>query len=128
MIIWTAGIAGNSIEGLGPECFTRSGRIIVDRNNRVSGYSNVFAIGDISLQTEEKYPKGHPQVAQVAIQQAELLAENLVRLKNNKPLKEFKYKDLGTMATVGRHLAVVELPSCPFSGYLRHGLSGCSYI
>jgi NADH dehydrogenase len=116
MIIWTAGIAGNRMEGLGPECFTRSGRLIVDRNSRISGYSNVFAIGDISLQPEEKYPKGHPQVAQVAIQQAELLAENLVRLKNNKPLKEFKYKDLGTMATVGRHLAVVELPFVRFQG------------
>jgi NADH:ubiquinone reductase (H+-translocating) len=116
MIIWTAGIAGNSMEGLRPDCFTRSGRLVVDRNSRISGYSNVFAIGDISLQTEEKYPKGHPQVAQVAIQQAELLAENLVSLKNNKPMKEFKYKDLGTMATVGRHLAVVELPYVRFQG------------
>ena len=116
MIIWTAGIAGNSMGGLRPDCFTRTGRLIVDRNSRISGYSNVFAIGDISLQTEEKYPKGHPQVAQVAIQQAELLAENLVRLKNNKPMKEFKYRDLGTMATVGRHLAVVELPYVRFQG------------
>lgn len=116
MIIWTAGITGNSLEGLGPECFTRSGRLIVDRYNRISGYSNVFAIGDIALQTEEKYPKGHPQVAQAAIQQAELLAQNLVRLKSNKPMKVFKYRDLGTMATVGRHLAVVELPYVRFQG------------
>jgi NADH dehydrogenase len=116
MIIWTAGIAGNSMEGIKTYCFTRSGRIIVDRDNRISGYSNVFAIGDIAFQTEEKYSKGHPQVAQVAIQQAALLAENLVRLKNNKPMKEFKYRDLGTMATVGRHLAVVELPYVRFQG------------
>jgi NADH dehydrogenase len=116
MIIWTAGIAGNSTEGLNTECFSRSGRIRVDSYNRVSGYSNVFALGDISLQTEGKYPKGHPQVAQVAIQQAQLLAENLGRMKSNKPIKEFKYKDLGTMATVGRHLAVVELPSLRFQG------------
>jgi NADH dehydrogenase len=116
MIIWTAGIAGNSTEGLKPECFTRSGRILVDSFNKVSGYPNVFAIGDISLQTEEKYPKGHPQVAQVAIQQAQLLAKNFVRLRDSKPMKEFKYKDLGTMATVGRHLAVVELPSVRFQG------------
>jgi NADH dehydrogenase len=116
MIIWTAGIAGNSMEGLKTDCFTRSGRIIVDRNNIISGYSNVFAIGDIALQTEEKYPKGHPQVAQVAIQQAELLAKNLVRIRSNQPMKEFKYKDLGTMATVGRHLAVVELPYVRFQG------------
>jgi NADH dehydrogenase len=116
MIIWTAGIAGNSTEGLNPDCFSRSGRIRVDSYNKVSGYNNVFAIGDISLQTEEKYPNGHPQVAQVAIQQAQLLAENFGRIKSNQPLKEFNYKDLGTMATVGRHLAVVELPSLRFQG------------
>jgi NADH dehydrogenase len=116
MIIWTAGIAGNSTEGLNPDCFSRSGRIRVDNYNKVSGYNNVFAIGDISLQQEEKYPNGHPQVAQVAIQQAQLLAENLGRIKSNQPLKEFNYKDLGTMATVGRHLAVVELPSLHFQG------------
>jgi NADH dehydrogenase len=116
MIIWTAGIAGNSIEGINSNCFSRTGRIRVDSFNRVSGYSNIFAIGDISLQTEKKYPVGHPQVAQVAIQQAQLLAENLGRMKSNKPIKEFKYKDLGTMATVGRHLAVVELPSVRFQG------------
>jgi NADH:ubiquinone reductase (H+-translocating) len=116
MIIWTAGIAGNIIAGLKNECFSRNGRIIVDGYNRIPEFPNVFAIGDISLQSEKQYQHGHPQVAQVAIQQAQLLAENLVRLKNNKPLKEFKYKDLGTMATVGRHLAVAELPSLRFQG------------
>jgi NADH dehydrogenase len=116
MIIWTAGIAGNSTKGLNPDCFSRGARISVDSYNRVLGYANVFALGDISLQTEDKYPKGHPQVAQVAIQQAQLLAENLGRMKIGKPLKEFKYKDLGTMATVGRHLAVVELSSLRFQG------------
>ena len=117
MIIWTAGIAGNRSEGIDPDCINRNGRINVDSYNNVTGYSNVFAIGDISLQlTDIKYPRGHPQVAQVAIQQAQLLAENLCRMKTNKHLKEFKYKDLGTMATVGRHLAVVELPSFRFQG------------
>jgi NADH:ubiquinone reductase (H+-translocating) len=116
MIIWTAGIEGNSVEGLNADSFSRSSRIKVDSYNKVSGYSNIFAIGDISLQTEEAYPMGHPQVAQVAIQQAQLLADNLGRMKKNKPLKKFKYKDLGTMATVGRHLAVVELPSLRFQG------------
>jgi NADH:ubiquinone reductase (H+-translocating) len=116
MIIWTAGIEGNSTEGLNPDCFSRSGRIRVDSYNKVSGYNNVFAIGDISLQPGEKYHNGHPQVAQVAIQQAQLLAENLGRIKSKQPLKEFNYKDLGTMATVGRHLAVVELPSLRFQG------------
>lgn len=116
MIIWTAGIKGNSIEGLKTECFTRSGRINVDSSSKVSGYSNIFAIGDISFQTEEKYLRGHPQVAQVAIQQAKLLAENLVRIRGNQKPKAFKYRDLGTMATVGRHLAVVELPGLRFQG------------
>jgi NADH dehydrogenase len=116
MIIWTAGIAGNKSEGINADCFTKNGRIKVDNFSRITGYDNIFAIGDISLQTDRKYPRGHPQVAQVAIQQAQLLAANLVRMKNNKPLKEFNYKDLGTMATVGRHLAVVELPSFRFQG------------
>lgn len=116
MIIWTAGITGNSIEGINRDCFTRSGRIMVDGTSKVNGYSNIFALGDISLQTEVNYPKGHPQVAQVAIQQAKLLAANLVRMQSKKPLSEFKYNDLGTMATVGRHLAVVELPTVRFQG------------
>src|SRR5665811_1277002 len=116
MIIWTAGITGNRMEGLRKDSFTRGGRINVDSINRVTGYSNIFAIGDISLQTEEKYPRGHPQVAQVAIQQAKLLAENFIRMEDSKPLKGFKYRDLGTMATVGRHLAVVELPGFRFQG------------
>ncbi|MGC1390425.1 MAG: NAD(P)/FAD-dependent oxidoreductase [Bacteroidales bacterium] len=116
MIIWTAGIEGNSVEGLNADSFSRNSRIKVDSYNKVSGNSDIFALGDISLQTEEAYPMGHPQVAQVAIQQAQLLAENLGRMKKNKLLKKFKYKDLGTMATVGRHLAVVELPSLRFQG------------
>jgi NADH dehydrogenase len=116
MIIWTAGIAGNKIGGLRPDCFSSAGRIIVDRYSKVEGYKNVFALGDIALMIEEKYPKGHPQIAQVAIQQASLLADNFARMKGGKPVKDFKYRDLGTMATVGRHLAVVELPYARFHG------------
>jgi NADH dehydrogenase len=116
MIIWTAGIAGNKIEGLNADCFSRGGRIKVDRNSKVFGYTNIFALGDISIMSEEKYPAGHPQVAQVAIQQAKLLAENFYKMKRGKSIKEFKYRDLGTMATVGRNLAVVELPYFSFHG------------
>ena len=116
MIIWTAGIAGNKISGLKPECFSKAGRILVNRINKVEGYSNIFALGDIALMTEDKYPKGHPQVAQVAIQQAKLLAENFVRIIKENHVKDFRYRDLGTMATVGRHLAVVELPYARFHG------------
>jgi NADH dehydrogenase len=116
LIIWTAGIKGNFIEGLEGECYNHTNRIIVDRFSRVKGYENIFALGDIALMTEEKYPDGHPQVAQVAIQQAKLLSENFKRLRKNQPLMEFKYKDLGTMATVGKNLAVVELPYVHFHG------------
>jgi NADH dehydrogenase len=116
LIIWTAGIAGNRIKGFSQENYGKGGRLIVDRFNRVKGYENVYAIGDISIMTEEEYPSGHPQVAQVAIQQAKLLSENLNNLSNNKLLKEFTYKDLGTMATIGKHLAVVELPNFRFQG------------
>jgi len=116
MIIWTAGIKGNLIEGLNPDCFGRAGRLIVDKFNKVKGYENIFALGDISFMTEEKYPNGHPQVAQVAIQQAKFLSANLKRILNNKSAEEFRYRDLGTMATIGRNLAVVELPFIKFQG------------
>lgn len=116
LIIWTAGIKGNRIEGLNPDSYIKNGRIKVDRFNQIPGYTNIFAIGDISFMTEEKYPNGHPQVAQVAIQQAVLLAENLRSKLKNKPFAEFKYRDLGTMATVGKNLAVVELPYIRFQG------------
>lgn len=116
LIIWTAGIKGNHIDGLTDDVYTKSGRILVDRFNRVKGQSDIFALGDIAFMTEEKYPNGHPQVAQVAIQQAELLAGNFKKIESKKPLKEFKYRDLGTMATVGKNLAVVELPYIHFYG------------
>jgi len=116
LILWTAGIKGNHIDGLSTESYSKNGRIIVDRFNHVKDHENIFALGDIAFMTEEKYPNGHPQVAQVAIQQAELLAENIKRKLTNKPLKEFKYRNLGTMATVGKNLAVVELPHIHFHG------------
>ena len=116
MIIWTAGIKGNLIDGLNNEVYTKNGRIMVDRQNQIRGYKDIFAIGDIAWMTEEKYPKGHPQVAQVAIQQAKLLAKNLNGRITGRTEKAFYYKDLGTMATIGRHLAVVELPFVHFQG------------
>ena len=116
MIIWTAGIKGNLIDGFDNKVFTKNGRIIVDRFNRIKDYEDIYAIGDIAWMTEEKYPNGHPQVAQVAIQQATLLAANLKRKITGDLLKEFHYRDLGTMATIGRHLAVVELPFVHFQG------------
>ncbi|HLN21518.1 MAG TPA: NAD(P)/FAD-dependent oxidoreductase [Bacteroidales bacterium] len=116
MIIWTAGIRGNVTNGLAEECFTKSNRIIIDRQCRVKGYKNIFAIGDIAYMQEENYPSGHPQVAPVAIQQAIFLGDHFKRMASGKAFQQFRYKDKGTMATIGRNLAVVELPFYKFQG------------
>jgi NADH:ubiquinone reductase (H+-translocating) len=116
-VIWTAGVAGKLISGLNKESiFERIDRIKVDSQNKVKGYENIFAIGDICIMETEKYPKGHPQMAQPAMQQGSLLAENLINLQNNKPLQAFEYNDKGSMATIGRNKAVVDLPNFHFSG------------
>jgi len=116
LIIWTAGIRGIRVDGLSPEVYNKNSRIFIDKYCKVKGYDNIFALGDITFLTEEKFPSGYPQVAQVAIQQAKLLAGNLIREQKNKVPLEFRYKDLGIMATVGRNLAVVELPYISFQG------------
>jgi len=116
-LVWAAGVIGNKIEGLNPEVIARGNRIMVDEMNQVKGYSSIFALGDIALMTTTTYPNGHPQVAQVAIQQGELLAKNLIGLCKDKAMKAFVYKDLGSMATVGRNKAVVDLPSIKFQGF-----------
>jgi NADH dehydrogenase len=111
-LIWTAGVTGNFFKGLNGIDFTQGQRLMVNRQNKLIHYENIFAIGDISLMKTEKYPDGHPQVAQVAIQQARLLAKNLMSEK----WKEFEYKDMGSMATIGRNMAVCDLPGMRFSG------------
>lgn len=115
-MIWTAGIKGNTISGINDKVFTPSARIKVDDFCKVEGYENIYAIGDIACMAGEKYPRGHPQVAQVAIQQAYLLSRNLYSIVSNKPLKKFVYNDLGTMATVGRNLAIVDFKHLNFGG------------
>jgi NADH dehydrogenase len=116
-LIWAAGVHGNRIEGLNPEIYNKRDRIMVDRMNRVKDYEDIFAIGDAAVMSEEEFPNGHPQVAQVAIQQARLLAINMENLRLGKELKPFHYKDLGSMATVGRNRAVVDLPFIKFQGF-----------
>jgi NADH dehydrogenase len=116
-LVWAAGITGNKIQGLNPEVTGKGSRIKVDRKNNVEGYANIYAIGDIAFMTEEKYPNGHPQVAQVAIQQAKNLAKNFKSKETGEELKEFSYKDLGSMATIGRNKAVADLPKWKFSGF-----------
>lgn len=116
-LVWAAGVTANKVQGLNPEVITPTNRIKVDRYNRVEGSKNIFAIGDVAFMTEEKYPKGHPQVAQVAIQQAVALAKYFKDLSKGQSSKEFSYKDLGSMATVGRNKAVADLPSIKFAGF-----------
>jgi NADH dehydrogenase len=116
-VIWVAGVTGNTVDGLSQEVVTRGNRIKVDRYNKVQGYQNIFAIGDLACMSTPKYPNGHPQVANVAINQAKLLAKNLKLLISGKLPKEYEYKDLGSMATIGRNKAVVDLPFIHFKGY-----------
>lgn len=116
-VIWAAGVTGNTIEGMPDDCYTRGSRMIVDRINKVVGGENIFAIGDIAYMTTPKYPSGHPQVANVAINQAKVLAKNLKRINQGEKTIEYEYNDLGSMATVGRNKAVVDLPFFNFKGY-----------
>lgn len=116
-VVWAAGIKGNSIEGFSKEVYGGGNRIKVNAFNQVDGFQNIFAIGDIALMSgDPKFPNGHPQVAQTAIQQGELLAKNLLKIMRKEEPIGFQYKNLGSMATVGRHLAVVDLPFWKFQG------------
>jgi NADH dehydrogenase len=117
-LIWAAGVTGDLIKGLKAEAlFEKANRYKVNSFNQVEGYTNIFALGDIAYMETEAFPKGHPQVAQPAIQQGKLLGKNLMRLINNQPLKPFIYKDKGSMATVGRNKAVVDLKHYKFAGF-----------
>lgn len=115
--IWTAGIKANSIQGLPEKCFSTGNRIKVDRINKVPESDNIFAIGDMALMETPKYPKGHPQLANVAINQAKNLAINLKKIKQGKAPVFYEYNDLGTMATIGRNKAIVDLPFVKFKGF-----------
>jgi NADH:ubiquinone reductase (H+-translocating) len=116
-VIWAAGVTGNNIQGMDKKTMVQNGRIKVNRYNAVDGYSDVYAIGDIAYMETPIYPKGHPQVANVAIHQAKNLVKNFKKIAQQKNLKEYEYKNLGSMATVGKHKAVVDLPFASFKGY-----------
>ncbi|MBI2271958.1 MAG: NAD(P)/FAD-dependent oxidoreductase [Bacteroidetes bacterium] len=116
-LIWAAGVKGNFIEGIQAEAWSPANRFKVNRFNQVEGYTNIFALGDIALMTEDRYPKGHPQMAQPAIQQAGLLAKNILRMTKGEKMQEYSYRNLGSMATVGRNLAVADLPGFKFQGF-----------
>jgi NADH dehydrogenase len=122
-VIWAAGIKGNIPDGIDKSLIARGNRVKTDRYCRVIGYENVYSIGDLAYMETPKYPEGHPQVAPVAMQQADLLAGNFKLIeRKSKPGKqfEFEYRDKGSMATVGRNLAVVDVPKpkLHFGGFL----------
>jgi len=116
-LIWAAGVTGNTIEGIDKNVIVLNGRMTVNRHNLVKGYSNIYAIGDIACMETPKYPNGHPQVANVAINQARNLARNLKSIMKNKPLRDYEYFNKGSMATIGKNKAVVDLPFIRFQGY-----------
>lgn len=116
-LVWVSGVTAAHFDQLKPEMTGRGGRILVNEFNRTNEYPAIFAIGDICMQTEKNFPNGHPQVAQVAIQQGELLAENLKRIESGKEPVAFHYKDLGTLATVGRNKAVADLHRIKLHGF-----------
>ncbi|MDQ3534632.1 MAG: NAD(P)/FAD-dependent oxidoreductase [Bacteroidota bacterium] len=115
--IWAAGVKGNVIDGL-KESSVEKSRVLVDNFNKVIGYDNIFAVGDLAQMKSKKYPYGHPMLAPVALQQGKHLAKNLIRLFAGKEMIPFKYFDKGLMATIGRKKAVVDLPGgIKFSGF-----------
>jgi NADH dehydrogenase len=120
-LIWAAGVTARVYEGLPAESFGRAKRMITNAFGLVQNTTNIYAIGDTSYTTTDaNFPEGHPQVAQVAIQQGLNLAKNFLAMQKQAPLKPFVYKDKGSMAIIGRNKAVVDLPSPKwhFSGFL----------
>lgn len=113
-VIWAAGVTGNIIEGL-TENSIKNNRYIVDRYNKIVGYDDIYAIGDIAYMETPKYPNGHPQVANVAINQGKNLAKNFMKKSKNE-WQPYEYDDKGSMATIGKHRAVVDLPKFKFQG------------
>lgn len=117
-VIWVSGICANTIDGLPKESIGHAGRILTDRFCRVKGLQDVYAIGDQSLiEGDKEYPLGHPQLAQVALQQAKCVAQNLKNQLKGQEEKPFKYKNLGVMATIGRNHAVAEINGKKFGGF-----------
>jgi NADH dehydrogenase len=115
-MVWAAGVTGNVPPGISADKLVRGNRIKVDAFNKVAGLDNAFAMGDIAYMETSEFPKGHPQLANVAIAQAKNMAANFNHLAERKPFRPFSYKSPGTMATVGKRKAVVDLPFMSFQG------------
>ena len=117
-VIWVSGICANTIEGVPAGSVGHAGRLLTDRFCLVKGLQDVYAIGDLSLiEGDEEYPLGHPQLAQVAMQEAKTVAKNLKAVLKGKEVKPFRYKNLGVMATIGRNHAVAEISGKKFGGF-----------
>ena len=116
-VIWSAGVQGSAIKGLESALDENSGRYHVDERSALKGYDNIFAVGDIAQMKTKDFPYGHPMVAPTAIQQAEHLCRNFLARAKGKPSKPFVYKDKGSMATIGRHKAVVDMGKIHLSGF-----------
>lgn len=127
-VFWAAGVMGEAPNGMANAILTRGSRIETDEINRVKGYDNIFAIGDVSAIVSEQYPNGHPGVAPAAIQQGAWLAKNLVHIINKQPTEPFKYRDKGTLATIGRNKAVADLGRFHFQGFFAWLLWGFVHI
>ncbi len=127
LVIWAAGVKGNIPNGINIECLTPQHRVKVDCFHRVFGYSNIYAIGDVSVMFTGSYPKGHPQVCKVANDQGKNLSRNLLLMRQGRPVQAFSYHDLGSMATVGRNKAVVD--DFPFRGvHFRGALAWLAWM
>ncbi|GEO11281.1 NAD(P)/FAD-dependent oxidoreductase [Segetibacter aerophilus] len=116
-VLWAAGVVGQFPEGISEENIVKGRRIQADEINKVKGYTNIFAIGDVAAVTSADTPNGYPGVAQVALQQGKQLAKNLVAIIEGKETSPFKYKDMGSMATIGRNKAVADLGKFKFAGF-----------
>jgi NADH dehydrogenase len=116
-VIWAAGVTPNTVKGFPEGVEAKGGRLVVDRFNKLKGVEDVFVLGDQAYMETEKYPNGHPQVANVAINQALLLAKNLRCIVNGKNPLPYEYKDLGSMATIGRNKALVDIKNFRLKGY-----------
>lgn len=118
-LIWAAGVTASTVTGLPAEFFSRGKRIMVDEHNKLKDTDSIYALGDICIQDcDANFPNGHPQVAQVALQQAALLAKNLRAINTGKSLKPFVYKDKGSMAIIGSNKAVADIGTIHFKGFI----------
>ncbi|MCC8426000.1 NAD(P)/FAD-dependent oxidoreductase [Mucilaginibacter sp. UR6-11] len=127
-VFWAAGVMGEVPDGMAKASVTRGSRLQTDEINRVKGYDNIFAIGDVSVIISEEFPNGHPGVAPTAIQQGAWLAKNLVHIIKSEPTEPFKYKDKGTLATIGRNKAVADLGKVHFQGFFAWLLWGFVHL